>query len=35
MFYGGVPQAVEMVRSGLASPDDFKLVLGMAGGCGT
>lgn len=31
MFYGGLPAAVELVRSGLARPEDFSLMLGMTG----
>jgi hypothetical protein len=32
VYYGGLPAAVDLVRSGLAKPDDFKLLLGMTGG---
>lgn len=31
VYYGGLPAAVDLVRSGLAKPEDFKLLLGMTG----
>jgi hypothetical protein len=31
VYYGGLPAAVDVVRSGLAKPEDFKLLLGMTG----
>lgn len=31
VYYGGLPSAADMVRSGLAAPSDFKLLLGLAG----
>jgi hypothetical protein len=32
VYYGGLPAAVDLVRAGLAKPEDFKLLLGMTGG---
>jgi hypothetical protein len=32
VYYGGLPSAVDLVRSGLARPEDFRLLLGMTGG---
>jgi putative AlgH/UPF0301 family transcriptional regulator len=31
VYYGGLPAAVDLVRSGLAKPEDFSLMLGMTG----
>ncbi|KAF6259946.1 hypothetical protein COO60DRAFT_947191 [Scenedesmus sp. NREL 46B-D3] len=31
VYYGGLPAAVDLVHSGLAKPEDFKLLLGMTG----
>lgn len=31
VYYGGLPVAASMVRSGLAPPSDFRLLLGLAG----
>lgn len=31
VYYGGLPSAVQLVRAGLAAPEDFCLMLGMTG----
>lgn len=31
VYFGGLPSAASMVRSGLAAPSDFRLLLGLAG----
>lgn len=30
MYYGGVPQALALVRAGLAAPEDFRVLLGLS-----
>lgn len=31
VLYGGLPAAVDLVRSGLARPDEFSVMLGLSG----
>eukprot|EP00878_Enallax_costatus_P023662 GHUV01025185.1.p1 GENE.GHUV01025185.1~~GHUV01025185.1.p1 ORF type:complete len:222 (+),score=68.21 GHUV01025185.1:865-1530(+) len=31
VYYGGLPAAVDLVRSGLAKPEDFSVMLGLSG----